>query len=176
MARNSVSSTTTSVNGAHYSAPPSTFAPRRRSSAIKDHGSPLPRHVQSDQTWQPHILRLANEQLLTILDFLEDDPHKSVGFDRRAYLSQESFRPPPPPSATLAQDLGNWRRTCKRFSEVGAKHQFSRVTTRFSMKDFDRLDNIARSPHLACEVRKFSYMVPYFYVDGKYHATTQCLI
>lgn len=168
MPRSSVSSSTASVNGSHHTPPSVAFVPRRISAGIKDHGSLLPSAMTSAQTSQPHILKLANEQLLTILDYLEDDPQKSIGFDRRAYLSQESFRPPPPPSATRAQDLGNWRRTCKRFSEIGASLQFSRVSTRFSMDGLDRLDKIAGKPHLASEVRKFSYLVPYFYVDGKY--------
>lgn len=172
MARNSISSSTTSVNGTHRSAPPPAFPSRRTGAQTiesnRDHASSLPPGGSSDRVSQPHILKLANEQLFTILDYLEDDPNKSISFDRRAYLSQESFRPPPPPSATRAQDLGNWRRTCKRFSEIGAEHQFARVTTRFSLKEFDRLDKIASSPHLASAVRKFSYMVPYFYVDGKY--------
>ncbi|TID23003.1 f-box domain-containing protein [Venturia nashicola] len=78
------------------------------------------------------IQKLADELLRDILDLIEADPDKGVNVDRRAYLSQESFRPPPVPSSTRAQDLGSWRRTCKRFSEVGAIHQFGKVTTRSS--------------------------------------------
>ncbi|KAF2231168.1 hypothetical protein EV356DRAFT_490707 [Viridothelium virens] len=113
------------------------------------------------------IQKLSNELLREILDHIEADPEKLVSLDRRAYLSQESFRPPPPPQPDQAQDVGHFRLTCKRFSELGAVHQFARVTTRFSRKGLRRLDNIASQPHLARHVKKFSYMVPYFYVEGR---------
>lgn len=112
------------------------------------------------------IQNLADELLRDILDLIEADPDKGVNVDRRAYLSQESFRAPPIPSSTRAQDLGNWRRTCKKFSEVGAIHQFGKVTTRFSSREFDRLRWLAKQHHLTRHVKKFSYMVPYFYVEG----------
>ncbi len=112
------------------------------------------------------ILGLSNELLREILDHIEADPEKLVNLDRRCYLSQESFRPPPTPPPDQAQDIGNFRLTCRRFSELGSIHQFARVTTRFSKKGFKRLENIAGQPHLAKNVKKFSYMVPYFYVEG----------
>lgn len=112
------------------------------------------------------ILDLSNELLREILDHIESDPEKLIGLDRRAYLSQESFKPPPPPDRDQAQDIASFRLTCKRFSDLGALHQFSRVTTRFSRKGLKRLENIAGQPHLAKHVRKFSYMVPFFYVEG----------
>lgn len=112
------------------------------------------------------ILDLSNELLREILDHIESDPDRLVSLDRRAYLSQESFKPPPPPDRDQAQTIASWRLTCKRFSELGAIHQFSRVTTRFSRKGLQRLENIARHEHLAKHVKKFSYMVPFFYVEG----------
>lgn len=113
------------------------------------------------------ILDLSNELLREILDHIESDPDRSIGLDRRAYLSQESFRPPPPPDRDQAQTIASFRLTCKRFAELGALHQFSRVTTRFSRKGLERLENIASQEHLAKHVRKFSYMVPFFYVEGR---------
>ncbi|KAF2140880.1 uncharacterized protein K452DRAFT_198999, partial [Aplosporella prunicola CBS 121167] len=113
------------------------------------------------------LLSLSNELLREILDHIEADPEKLVNLDRRAYLSQESFKPPPLPAPNQAQDVGHFRLTCKRFSELGAIHQFARVTTRFSRKGFKRLENIAGQPHLSQHVKKFSYMVPYFYVEGR---------
>ncbi|KAL0255124.1 hypothetical protein SLS55_009653 [Diplodia seriata] len=113
------------------------------------------------------ILSLSNELLREILDQIEADPEKQVTVDRRSYLSQESFKPPPPPAPNQAQDIGAFRLTCKRFSELGAVCQFARVTTRFSSKGFSRLENIAARPHLSQHVKKFSYMVPYFYVEGR---------
>jgi hypothetical protein len=112
------------------------------------------------------ILTLSNDLLRDILDLIEADPDKGVNIDRRAYLSQESFKPPPKPSLTRAQDLGNWRRTCRQLSEIGAIHQFARVTTRFSHREFQRLEWLAKQTHLTKHVKKFSYMVPYFYVEG----------
>jgi len=51
-------------------------------------------------------------------------------------------------------------------AELGVLHQWSRVTTRFSRSGLRRLELIARQPHLAQRVKKFSYMVPFFYVEG----------
>jgi hypothetical protein len=112
------------------------------------------------------ILDLSNELLREILDHIESDPEKLISVERRAYLSQESFKPPPPPDRNQAQDIASFRLTCRRFSELAAIHQFSRVTTRFSRKGLKRLENIASQEHLAKHVRKFSYMVPFFYVEG----------
>lgn len=112
------------------------------------------------------ILKLSNELVREILDHIEADPEKLVSLDRRSYLSQESFKPPPTPAPNQAQDVAHFRLTCTRFAELGAIHQFARVTTRFSRHGLQRLDNIAGQPHLAKHVKKFSYMVPYFYVEG----------
>lgn len=112
------------------------------------------------------ILDLSNELLREIFDHIESDPEKLISLDRRAYLSQESFKPPPAPDRDQAETIANLRLTCKRFSDLGAIHQFSRVTTRFSWKGLKRLENIASQEHLAKHVKKFSYMVPFFYVEG----------
>jgi hypothetical protein len=116
------------------------------------------------------ILSLANEILDLIVDQIEADPSKGVNVTRRAYLSQESFRSLPFPSSrassTRVQDLSNWRITCRRFAEVGAIHQFARVTTRFSREEFRKLEWLAGQKHLVRHVKKFSYMVPWFYVQG----------
>jgi|SRR5215469_14216057 len=111
--------------------------------------------------------RLSNDILLLILDYLEADPDKFISLDNRAYLSQESFKPPPTPSPNEAKDVGNFRLVNKRFAELGAARQFARVTTRFSKKGFARLEEIAKQDHLAKYVKKFSYMVPYFYTPGR---------
>lgn len=114
------------------------------------------------------ILDLADELLDLVLEHLAADPEKALTVDKRAYLSQESFRPPPAPSPTQTQDVGHLRLTCRRFSAVAAKQQFRRVTTRFSWKGIERLEAIAERDHLACHVKKFSYMVPCFYTGGTY--------
>ena len=109
---------------------------------------------------------LSNELLRDILDFIESDPEKSIDIHRRAYLSVESFKPPPLPSPGQAEAIGNFRRVCKRFSELGIPYQYTRVATRFSLADFERLRRIAEQPHLARYVKKFTYLVPLFYLDG----------
>ena len=81
---------------------------------------------------------LSNELLKEILDHVDADPDRSVSIDRRAYLSVESFRPPSPPLPSRAQDIGNFRLVCRRFSESGIPYQFTRIATRFSLSGFKR--------------------------------------
>lgn len=114
----------------------------------------------------PRLGTLLPELVRSILDHLDSDTETLIPLDRRAYLSQESFKAPEQPPPDQAQAVANFRLTCRRFSELGALHQFARVTTRFSQKGFQRLENIAKRKHLAKNVRKFSYMVPYFYREG----------
>ncbi|KAL8897256.1 MAG: hypothetical protein Q9207_007304 [Kuettlingeria erythrocarpa] len=115
----------------------------------------------------PHLQTLSNELLKDILDLLDADPDRSVNIDRRAYLSVESFRLPSPPVPSRAQDVGNFRLTCRRFAEAGVPYQFTKLATRFSPHGLERLDNICSQSHLAKHTRKFSYLVPYFYVEGR---------
>ena len=84
------------------------------------------------------IHRLSNELLKEILDHIESNPEQCISIDRRAYLSVESFRPPSPPLPSRAQDVGNFRLVCRRFSESAVSYQFTRVTTRFSVEGFKR--------------------------------------
>lgn len=114
---------------------------------------------------KPHTL--SNELLKDILDILDADPDRSINIDRRAYLSVESFRLPSPPVPSRAHDIGNFRLTCRRFGEIGIPYQFTKVATRFSRHGLDRLDKICSQSHLAKHTRKFSYLVPYFYVEGR---------
>ncbi|KAH8726811.1 hypothetical protein GQ44DRAFT_612945 [Phaeosphaeriaceae sp. PMI808] len=113
------------------------------------------------------ILDLADELLRIILEHVASEPEKLISLERRAYLSQESFKPQPPPEPDQAQNIASFRLTCRKFSSLGVIHQFSRVTTRFSRRGLRRLERIAKQPHLAERVKKFSYMVPFFYLPGK---------
>lgn len=113
------------------------------------------------------ILDLSNELLVEILGHITSDADRLISLDRRDYLSQESFKAPSPPDRDQAQTVANFRLTCRRFSQLGAVNQFSRITTRFSRRGLLRLENIAGEEHLARHVKKFSYMVPFFYVEGK---------
>ncbi|KAL9599111.1 MAG: hypothetical protein Q9219_004069 [cf. Caloplaca sp. 3 TL-2023] len=113
----------------------------------------------------PNIQKLSSELLKDILDFIDADPDKTVNIDRRAYLSVESFRLPSPPAPSRAHDVGSFRLTCRRFAEIGIPYQFSKVATRFSYHGLERLEKICSQKHLAKHTRKFSYLVPYFYID-----------
>ena len=113
-----------------------------------------------------NILGLADELLQLILEHLVADPYKSLTVDKRAYLSQESFKAPPAPLPTQAEDVGNLRLACSRFDDIAARQQFRRVTTRFSCAGLERLEAIAERKHLARHVNKFSYMMPCFHIGG----------
>ena len=115
---------------------------------------------------QASIQKLSNELLKDILDHIESDPEKSVSIDRRAYLSVESFRPPSPQLPSQAQDIGNFRLVCRRFAGLGIPHQFTRIATRFSTAGLQRLEKISSQPHLAKHTKRFSYLIPFFYVEG----------
>lgn len=129
---------------------------------------------------QPHgILRLSNELLKDVLDYLDPQPEKFVNVDRRAYLSVESFKRPTPPYPLLEKeevkkdgqedlrtDVDRFREVCKRFSELGAPHKFGRVVVRFSPTGFQRLDNLSSLSRLAKHTRSFTYIVRSFYVEG----------
>ena len=114
-----------------------------------------------------NIQKLSNEILNAILDNIESDAQRCISVDRREYLSVESFRPPSPPLPSQAQDIGNFRLSCRRFAEIGIAYQFTRVTLRFSSRGFRRLDDICSNSHLAQHTRKFSYLVPLFYGNSK---------
>lgn len=109
------------------------------------------------------LLRLSNELLRSVLDYIEADPNKLVHLDRRGYLSQESFAIPAPPLREQARDIGNLRQTCRRLAELGAIHQYARVSIRFSHAGFARLEWLAGQKHIAKHIRKLSYLIPNFY-------------
>ncbi len=113
------------------------------------------------------VHKLSNEIWKDILDHIESDPQVSVAIDRRNHLSVESFRIPSPPLPSQAHDIGSFRRTCRRFSELGASYQFARVSLRFSLSGFRRLDEISSTGRLAKHTKKFSYLVPPFYGNSK---------
>ncbi|CAO1596315.1 MAG: hypothetical protein LQ349_004764 [Xanthoria aureola] len=113
------------------------------------------------------LLTLSNDLLKDVLDCIEADPDRTVNIDRRAYLSVESFRLPSLPEPSRAQDIGNFRLVCRRFAEIAIPYQFAKLATRFSKSGLERLDKICSHSHLAKHTRKFSYLVPYFYVEGR---------
>lgn len=113
------------------------------------------------------IQNLSNELLRLILDQIEPDPDKTVPVDRRQFLSVESFEYPQPSTRGSIKDVGSFRASCKRFSAVGAPLQYARVAARFSKRGLEKLEQLADWPHVARHVKKFSYLVPYFYGHGE---------
>ncbi|EFE41011.1 F-box domain protein [Trichophyton verrucosum HKI 0517] len=126
------------------------------------------------------ILRLSNELLKEILDHLTRDPERCTSVDHRAYLFFESVRRPSQPDPPrlwlegkngyhedLRSDVDRFREVCKRFSEVGAAHKFSRVVVRFSEPAFKKLDQLSSIPHLARHARTFTHIIRSFYVEGR---------
>lgn len=120
----------------------------------------------------PPIQRLSNELIKLILDQIEPDPDKTVPVDRRQFLSVESFDFPPPSTRGSIKDIGRFRLVCRRFSDIGAPLQFTRVSGRLSKRGLQKLEVLAEWRHLAQHVKKFSYLVPYFYRSGEYAHTS----
>lgn len=116
----------------------------------------------------PPLQRLSNELIRLVLDHIEPDPDKTVPIDRRQFLSVESFDRPPPSTRGSLRDIGRFRLTCRRFADLGAPLLYTRVAARFSRKGLQKLEQLASWPHLARHVRKFSYLVPYFYQIGMF--------
>ncbi|KAK3113855.1 hypothetical protein LTR53_008430 [Teratosphaeriaceae sp. CCFEE 6253] len=114
----------------------------------------------------PPIQRLSNELLRAILDQIEPDPEKTVPIDRRQFLSVESFVRPLDSGRGSLKDIGAFRCVCHRFAEIGAPLLFTRVAARFSKSGLEKLEKLAEWPDLARHVKKFSYLVPYFYSSG----------
>lgn len=116
---------------------------------------------------QPPIQGLSNELLRLILDYIEPDPEKTVPIDRRQFLSVESFDRPLPSSRGSIKDIGRFRCACRRFADIGEPLLSTRVAARFSRQGLEKLRTLAQWPHLSRHVKKFSYLVPYFYVNGE---------
>ncbi|KFZ24741.1 hypothetical protein V502_00773 [Pseudogymnoascus sp. VKM F-4520 (FW-2644)] len=107
-------------------------------------------------TWSPVILRA-----------VDTDPGP-INIDHRAWMSVVSFKF----ESQLPREpevVGNFRFTCRRFSEVGLQHQFKTLATRFNEAGLTRLRNIARYPHLATAVKKFTYLVPRLFFNDQAH-------
>ena len=114
----------------------------------------------------PPIERLSNELLRLILDQIEPDPDNAVPIDDRRFLSVESFIAPLS-SKDSVRDIGRFRSTCKRFADVGAPLLFTHVSARLSKGGLQKLETLSGWSHLTHLVKKFSYLVPYFYQPGK---------
>ncbi|KAF3938864.1 hypothetical protein ABW19_dt0208355 [Dactylella cylindrospora] len=69
-------------------------------------------------------------------------------------------------SQTVITDLRQFRLVCKRFADLGAQYLFRTIAHRYNSKSFNRLSNLADHPVFANHVKKFIYLMPYFYVQG----------
>jgi hypothetical protein len=67
------------------------------------------------------ILDLADELLRIILEYVASEPEKPISLERRAYLSQESFKLPIPPDQDDAHTIAQFRLTCRRFALLGSE-------------------------------------------------------
>lgn len=114
---------------------------------------------------KPPANRLSNELIVLILEYVEPDSDKTVPVDRRQFLSVESFDSPQ--RSPRGRDIGHVRLTSKRFAQLGAPFLFTRISGRLSQRGLEKLEQLADWPHLTQHVRMFSYMVPYFYANGK---------
>ncbi|KAK6508628.1 hypothetical protein TWF506_010709 [Arthrobotrys conoides] len=69
-------------------------------------------------------------------------------------------------SQTVIADLRQFRLVCKRFADLGAQYLFRTIAHRYNSKSFKRLSDLADHPVFAAHVKKFIYLMPYFYVQG----------
>ncbi len=132
---------------------------------------PLPRQAEeielrTDMSERASLQSLSNELIRQILDQIEPDPERTVPIDDRRFISVESFDLTPQPDAS--KDIGCFRLTCKRFADLGAPLLFTLVQIRFSRHGLKRLAQFAGWVHLTGHVKKFSYLMPYFYPNGDY--------
>jgi hypothetical protein len=115
----------------------------------------------------PAIERVSNEIWNSILKEIDCDTNRAYAVDERRFLSVETFDSPPAEGSNSVDTICKFRRLGRRFAELGAPFLFSRITTRFSHKGLDRLEQLAEWNHLACYVRKFTYLVPFFFEGGQ---------
>ncbi|KAM0716928.1 hypothetical protein Q7P37_006780 [Cladosporium fusiforme] len=120
----------------------------------------------------PPIHRLPEELLEKIANEIAPDPDKTVPVDARRFLSVESFGPPLEIAPSAVHDIGSFRLASKRFAAFGPPLLFNRVQARLSYQGLKRLEELATWCHITPYVKKFSYMVPYFYDDDPEEAQT----
>lgn len=113
------------------------------------------------------IVDLPPEVLTLIFEQLEPVRECAVPVDRRQFLSQESLDKIHPSTTGSAREIPKLRLLCKGFAKAGRPLLCPHVVARFSKQGLKRLERLAELPDLASCVRKFSYLVPFFYVFGK---------
>ena len=110
------------------------------------------------------IEKLPIELLERVLHQIQPDPERTVPIDDRSFLSVESFDYSPPSNADW--DVRRFRNVCRKWARIGEPLLFSIVGVRFSKHGLQKLEQLAGWPHLTRHVKKFSYLVPYYYPSG----------
>ncbi|CAG8971432.1 hypothetical protein HYALB_00002014 [Hymenoscyphus albidus] len=118
---------------------------------------------------RPKLLQLPAELLNKIVEHLAPRkawPKKQKLIENRSTLSLESFSEHRPSPENDVNPLKQFRLVCRQFSymDLCLEHLFSRVTTRFSPTGFETLHEILLGRSIRTKVKKFTYMVPRFYV------------
>jgi len=119
---------------------------------------------------EPLPRRLPLEIYHNILSYIAPDNESTIHIDkvivRRQFLSVESLEPPDPSEVSVRDAraaIGKFRELCKQFADIGAPFLFTQVAIRFSKRGLQNLDRLAGWKHLARHVKRFSYLVPYFF-------------
>lgn len=127
---------------------------------------------------EPHTMEtLPTEVFNEILDQFEPGVHE-------LHRANPWARPRPykPEHIDSKQHFARLRLVSKRFSELAAPYLFRSIGLRFNLKSFGRLERLSERPKLARHVKKFVYLMPYLYDQGKakvlfkYYACPQTLI
>ena len=111
---------------------------------------------------------LPDEILAKIVDHIQPDPEKFVPVYYRRFLSVESLEITPPSNAD--RDIRQFRRACRRFARVGEPSLFTVIGVRFSTRGLEKLEElIGWKSDVARHVKRFSYLVPYYYPSKQTH-------
>ncbi|KKK21545.1 hypothetical protein AOCH_003222 [Aspergillus ochraceoroseus] len=110
-----------------------------------------------------HIEDLADELISDILSFLLGAEYLS---NAPSPVNTQDLSPKLNGRATHVygeeSELDRFRLVCKRFLRISTPRKFPRFVLRFSLKGFQRLEELLHM-QLACHVRYFTYMVRPFY-------------
>lgn len=124
---------------------------------------PYPTFVSSCSMHEPHTMEtLPTEVFNEILDKFEPGLHELSRANPWARP-----RPYKPEHIDSKQHFARLRLVCKRFSELAAPYLFRSIGLRFNLRSFDRLERLSEHPELARHVKKFVYLMPYLYDQGK---------
>jgi len=113
--------------------------------------------------------KLPTDVLREIVDYLDSSPENfQMNYTKwppkRYYPARQG-----PYDDRGTNTIFSLRLVNKRFSKIGASYIFRCVVHRnFNRKGFEQLQMPADKPHLAVHVKKFVYLVPYRFVEGRF--------